>query len=73
MNLFWQGYWWVEATFFNTLTKKLASIFSVALLGAGFFWLFFWVEEKTLAVAGDPASVAAAWQTAKGWALALLG
>ncbi len=50
----------VEATFFNTLTKKLASILSVALLAGGFFWLFFWVEEKTLAVAGDPVSVAAA-------------
>jgi len=58
MDLFWQIYRAVEATFFNTLTKKLASIASVALFAGLFPLLFVHLEASLSAAAGDAQAIA---------------
>lgn len=60
MNLFWQFYDWNERTFWNTLTKKLASIglllAIIIALGAGYYWQAGALQEAIQATGGSQAT-----------------
>lgn len=73
MELFWRLYRWVEATFFNTLTKKLASIVSVALFAGGFWWLFTALESRLVAAGVEAAQVSQIFAEVTPWFWGLWG
>lgn len=73
MDLFWRLYRWVEATFFNTLTKKLASIVSVALFAGGFWWLFTALESRLVAAGVEAAQVSQIFAEVTTWFWGLWG
>ncbi len=55
-SAFWRLYRWIEATFWNTLGKKLGSIFFLALFNLGFVVLFWYVEQQVVRLHPDSAA-----------------